>query len=666
MHGTRENLAVAWAGDGDLGDSSGIHLSVHHLEALAPALHAQDGANPHLPPSFNPKHRPRPRKRPPVDLTENAAGGIAFDGIDFTGWNPPDPHMAAGPEHLVLVSNGEIRFYEKDGTLNFIDALHDSSGFFGAVGATLFVFDPEVLWDDDSQRFFITAVERDQLPPANGDPFILLAVSDDADPNGLWFKYRFDIRDLAGPGNLDSPNMSITPEAVFVGADMLSVGGSPQTHFIFILEKSALLVGQTPVERGLAVPGHRAAGMVVNTGDDAGAQYLIEADLTFGTHVNVQVHAVTDPLGTPQFQSTTVTVPSYNNPEDPPGLGTTLRIETFDARFWSCMYRNGSLWATHHVNSTNVRQRWYEIALNEWPSGGSPELVQSGDILPGNGLRTLFGSIWADVDDRVAMVFSTTGVNEYVSIRSTHRLSTDPLDEMGPIEVVRESTFPFIQGSPSSRRWGDYSAVVSDPTRAGTFWMHSEYKNTTTWKTWVSELVLDVPVPTIIDSMPPSLASDARQPVEGKDNDIAGWDEIDLLFDGPVNVMAEDFMIETSGGSVPVVVATPSVDDMVTVVLDQPIPAGECTTLTYLPDGSVIELGYLPADVDGDGQAGTLDILKLIDNLNGFVDPPLASWQCDVDRSDECNPLDVLRVIDLLNGADAFQSWLGRELPPCP
>jgi hypothetical protein len=41
----------------------------------------------------------------------------------------------------------------------------------------------------------------------------------------------------------------------------------------------------------------------------------------------------------------------------------------------------------------------------------------------------------------------------------------------------------------------------------------------------------------------------------------------------------------------------------------------------------------------------------------------LADWQADVDRSSVVAPLDILAVIDLLNGAGEFDSWIGVSLP---
>ena len=90
-------------------------------------------------------------------------------------------------------------------------------------------------------------------------------------------------------------------------------------------------------------------------------------------------------------------MPLYTHPpEDPPQQGTSVRPETFEGRFWSVAYRNGSLWATHHINTNRVLVRWYQFAMNGWPTSGElPELVQSGTIDPGGTVRTFFSAITA-------------------------------------------------------------------------------------------------------------------------------------------------------------------------------------------------------------------------------------------------------------------------------
>ena len=155
---------------------------------------------------------------------------FGFNAIDFTGWTPPDPEIAVGPNHLVAMTNGAIAFFDKQGNLLFQDEIEDSFGFWGAQGAGNFVFDPECLYDPHSGRFFAMANER------SGGSFFLLAVSDDSDPNGVWHKYRFQ-RTI--DSDIDSPNMGIDEDYVYLTADFFG----PDKYEVVIIEKAPILSG---------------------------------------------------------------------------------------------------------------------------------------------------------------------------------------------------------------------------------------------------------------------------------------------------------------------------------------------------------------------------------------------------------------------------------------
>src|SRR5204863_50704 len=81
---------------------------------------------------------------------------------------------------------GAIGFFAKDGTLQFQQAIEGAAGFWGSLGTSNFVFDPETLYDPLSGRFFAMASEGN-APGAKS--YILIAISDDSDPNGTWYKY---------------------------------------------------------------------------------------------------------------------------------------------------------------------------------------------------------------------------------------------------------------------------------------------------------------------------------------------------------------------------------------------------------------------------------------------------------------------------------------------
>jgi hypothetical protein len=396
-----------------------------------------------------------------------------FMGIEFTGWTPPDPIIAAGPEHLAAMTNGGIAFFQKDGTLDFQDEIEDSFGFWGEEGATGFVFDPEVIYDPHTDRFMAMACER----APNSRSYYLLAISDDSNPNGDWHKYRIDVTTEGGGGDIDSPNIAVDSEAVYLSADFFTGG---QKYLVYILEKEPLLSGSIGETRYLLITGSQSFGIPVTYGSPP-AMYMIE-HFESSSNTIVRLHAITDPLGTPKRETFDLTVPAYSPPEDPPQKDTSTRPETFDSRFWSCVWREGSLWATHHQGTSRVMARWYEIKTNDWPNKGTPSLYQSGDIDPGEDIRTFFTSIAPDKYGNAAMCFARSSPNEYISMARCMRLADDPLGTMGPMVIVKESEGPYNSG-----RWGDYSGVSCDPSDNLTFWMMHEYTpGDGTWNTWIS------------------------------------------------------------------------------------------------------------------------------------------------------------------------------------
>ncbi len=430
-----------------------------------------DVAAPHQPPVWNPELRrneePFGGDPSPVPLADNG-----FFGVASTGWSPPDPHLAVGPNHVVVMTNGSIVFFTKAGTQTFYDEIEDSYGFWGSLGTTNFVFDPEVVYDPHSGRFMAMACERG----TSSDSYFLLAVSDDSDPNGAWYKYRINATAHCG-ATIDSPNIAVDGQAVYLTADCWT----SYNYVIYILNKTPLLSGgAASVTNALTITGPQSHGIPVTYGS-APAMYMIE-HFESSSNTTVRLHAITNPLGAVSRVTYNLTVPSYSPPEDPPQLGASTRPETFDSRFWSCVWRNGSLWACHHIGSSRVLARWYQIDTGNWPASGTPTLVQSGTVDPGTGVRAFFNSISADDAGNAVMCFARSSSSEYISMARASRCADDPPGTMPDMLIQKASTAGSTSG-----RWGDYSAVALDPVDGTTFWMHHEYTtSSSSWNTWIA------------------------------------------------------------------------------------------------------------------------------------------------------------------------------------
>ncbi|MHC5028318.1 MAG: hypothetical protein ACYTGR_16320, partial [Planctomycetota bacterium] len=308
--------------------------------------------------------------------------------------------------------------------------------------------------------------------------FLLLAVSDDADPNGTWFKYRIDISAVAGT-NYDSPNMCVGADVVYFTGDALNFG----TNLLLTFDKAPLLVGDpapAPVSLNIVTSTQSLGIPPIAPG---GPRMLVGVEhQESAVSTAVRLVAVTDPLGSPVVSEALVTVPAYGPPEDPPQAGTTARPETFDARFWSVAYRDGSLWATHHVGGSRVLVRWYEIALNGWPAPGAvPALLQSGEIDPGPGVRAFFSAITVDGFGNAFLVYARSAPDEFISMETAMRYRSDPPGTLRPGVQRKANTGPY-----SNTRWGDYGAIQPDPVDPKRIWAHHEWAQTTSWRTWVA------------------------------------------------------------------------------------------------------------------------------------------------------------------------------------
>lgn len=171
----------------------------------------------------------------------------------------------------------------------------------------------------------------------------------------------------------------------------------------------------------------------------------------------------------------------------------------------------------------------------------------------------------------------------------------------------------------------------------------------------------------IVSAMPPNNAIDARQPsnLAGGCADTPGINSIVLTMSGAAgSLTAGDFTVTTNpAGSAPTISNVVANGNDITLNLSGRIPTGKWTVFTHTASGTSTRVGFLPADVNNDRTASPVDILKLIDSLNGVVQPPYMIWQTDIDRSGVANPADILRVIDLLNGADCYDVWNGVSLP---
>jgi hypothetical protein len=401
----------------------------------------------------------------------------AFPAIVNTGWTPPDPTLAVGPDHAVVTVNSSIAIYTKAGTRSFIADLGSpgNPGFFEPQGAATFAFDPKCFYDHFSQRFVVVALEV----YGTTQSWVNIAVSDDSDPNGVWYKYRTNGVIAAGTTNYwwDYPGLGADAQAIYVVGNLygLNVSGFGGVG-VRVFDKAPMLTGQ-PVVFSTLRNANSASAQVARV-------YGTGSRIFFGSfagNTSIRIETVNNPLTAPTLASTTVSIPAFGGaPGAPSGAGFTVNV--IDPRAMNVAWRNGRLYMTHSVGvSGRALARWYIVNTSSWPNGGTPTLGQSGDVNIAPNVHTYFPAIGVNGADAMALIFNQSSTTQNSSVSIAARLTTDPTGRVAAPQVVKPGEDPF------GGRWGDYYGLEVDPTDDATFWGVGEYQALGgSWRTWIA------------------------------------------------------------------------------------------------------------------------------------------------------------------------------------
>jgi hypothetical protein len=399
-----------------------------------------------------------------------------FPGIDATPWSPPDPTLAVGPNHIVQTVNMDIAWYDKQGNEQFRSRLDSSGspGFFETVGAGNFTFDPKCFYDHLEGRFVVVALEV----YGSNQAWIDIAVSDDSDPNGTWYKYRTDARVNVG-GDLywvDYPGLGYDEQAYYVNGNLFPLNNGGFGGVLYrSFDKSTLLNGQTAVYTDVRNGNAGSVQATQHFGATA-TPYFVE----HWSGTSLMLTAIRNPLTAPQIVTREVSVPSWGYPSGgAPNNGGFLDV--LDARMINAMWRDGSLVTGHGVRIGGKNQsRWYEIATNGWPeSGQNPALVQSGNIDGGSGVHTWFPALYSNSTGAIGLVTAAASSSQFASVQYTGRKASDPAGTMGALTVAKTGT------ASANGRWGDYFDMALDPD-GRTFWICGQFQEGGGWGTWIS------------------------------------------------------------------------------------------------------------------------------------------------------------------------------------
>lgn len=205
-------------------------------------------------------------------------GGInlnrSFEGISGdANVYVPDPTLAVGPDSIILVTNGPLEIRTKMGVVVASTLLE---AFFSSVQTSNEgAYDPQIVFDPDSERFFLAATGfvRDSLcDPGECISNIFLAVSTTSSPETFsptdWYFYISDASLIEGAPTAnwaDRPRLGVNKDIVAIAYPLFrAIDSEFMGETVRIFEKSKLIAGQNVAGtdfHGMNVEGNLARTM---------------------------------------------------------------------------------------------------------------------------------------------------------------------------------------------------------------------------------------------------------------------------------------------------------------------------------------------------------------------------------------------------------------------
>jgi hypothetical protein len=415
-----------------------------------------------------------PKAAPSLLTALNNIDGTNFANSNGTGvscgCHPPDTNIAAGTTQVFEAVNKSMDVYSRGTSTSSPSLLkRTSAASFFKASSTDPITDPRVVYDPLWNRF-VALITRRSTSSTDPNRHFFLAASKTASASGAWFVYTVTFG--GGPFNdgdwIDYPGLALDQDAIVVTGNVFDTpaGGGKGAAALGIAKARAYngLGFNFPIFTGLT--GTLQPNMVL----DQSNTDILEAFLP-GNPATVRLYSCTEfekPGATScVFKADVNTGQNLPIPPPAPQPGTTLQLDTLDARFENRGVQYGStVWQANGINFGGPAGHFFQIDTS------SNSISQQGTFF-GSGTSSDFNvSISANTNNEVFLTWtSVDSVNSvFPQVRFSGRQGTDAAGTIGAQSVLFTSptSYSLTCGTcaPNVTRWGDYSYVALDPKTA--------------------------------------------------------------------------------------------------------------------------------------------------------------------------------------------------------
>lgn len=454
-------------------------------------------------------------------------------------YKPPDTHHAVGAGagaagRIVHVTNKGIQIYDKSGSSiagpTDLDAFLTALGAAGLTGSGVanLSFDPKVLYDQHSGRFFVVILDG-RTPNPGGRSNIHVCTSKSSTPGTLtttdWsVESASALTFLDGAENwFDYPGIGADATRLVITGNLFDSGSGPHGSKIRVFLKSSLTDDGVP------------AGATFNDINTAGSTGFstVQPAHVFGSTLNGDFYLV-NRVGPTSYRLWQVTgaggaaslvagSPSSNlwtagaqiaagAPQTTDGAGNNPTLATLSARIQNAVYRSDTIWlalASDTDSDSQTEVAWFAIDPNSTNNATpgtltTPTIVQSGAIDGSTAADwTFLPAIGVNGSGDVVITYSESNATKAAEMRIVARFVSDaPGTFQSPVVVATGAGEYDDFNADNPERWGDYAAATVDPDDDETFWVSHEVCQTAAsgggsnavWGTRIARLGAVVPV----------------------------------------------------------------------------------------------------------------------------------------------------------------------------
>jgi len=418
-----------------------------------------------------------------------------------------------GTTRFLELVNDDIAIYSKTNLTTPLDVeslnVLDQTDF----GNT---FDPQIMWDPTSSRFYYASDDRENDSTDNRIAFGFSKTASPSNASSSWCHYSITY----GSEFPDFPKLGDTKDFLlfgsnvfnggtesFIRTDVVAVGKPPNGTIGTCPAPSSFAFGQ---DKGLKSRDGTPAWTPVpaNQIDSSSTGYVVaSAGSRPATYLSVFTVKRNATTGNPTFGTARqLTVPSYSTPPDVPQPGTAVKLDSSDTRLTQAVSaidpsrgtgKSVAIWTQHTVaGGAGTEVRWYEIN----PKPVAPALFQSGKATNGS-LYGFNGSIAPDrvvngstkaFGSNMVLGFNTGSAAQIAHFKVASKVGS--ATQSAWVDVANSGAGGVVTQDCTGGvcRWGDYAAATPDPSApaggsAGKVWLTSQLmfgSSAFDWASW--------------------------------------------------------------------------------------------------------------------------------------------------------------------------------------